>query len=183
MQELSELQTRFCHEYVVDFDKKAAAIRAGVNPVQAEHRSREWLKDPRMQAMIRELKHKVTLRSNISADWTLEKLRIIADTDITQILDLVLKWKGDREEWMNEFNALPQEVRYIVKSIKWGKYGPEIVPYDKLTAVTTLAKYFNLLTDRLEVTGPGGEPMKMIHEGMSLAEAAAAYASSIKGAA
>jgi Phage terminase, small subunit len=181
MNELTPLAERFCHEYVIDFKAKEAAIRAGCMPVQAEHSAARWLKDPRCQAMIRELKRQVTLRSNISADWALEKLRVIADQDITEILALVLQWKGDYEDWMTKFRALPPEVRACVKSIKWGKYGPEIVQHNSMDAVALIGKYFNLFTDKLEVTGPGGAPMKMIHEGMNLKEAAQAYAESIKG--
>lgn len=178
--ELNDQSRLFAAEYVIDFNGKAAAERAGV-PIQSrEYKAATWLRDPRIQALIRDHKHKVMLRSNISADWTLEKLRQLADTDITDILGLVLSYNGDREEFMTAFRALPDDVRASVKSVKWTKYGPEIIQHDKPQAIMAVGKYFGLFNDKLEITGAGGGAIQTVTTTMTPKEAADAYASQIK---
>lgn len=178
--ELSEQSRLFAAEYVVDFNGKAAAERVGVIQPQREYKASTWLRDPRIQALIREHKHKVMLRSNISADWTLEKLRQLAETDITDILGLILSYNGDRVQFMADFRALPADVRASVKSVKWTKYGPEIIQHDKPQAIMAVGKYFGLFNDKLEVTGPGGGAIQTITTSMTPKQAADAYAAQIK---
>lgn len=178
--ELTDQSRLFAAEYVVDFNGKAAAARVGVLGPQCEYKSTTWLRDPRIQALIREHKHKVALRSNISADWTLEKLRQLADTEITDILGLVLSYDGDKEKFMAAFRALPVDVRASVKSVKWTKYGPEIIQHDKPQAIMAVGKYFGLFNDKLEITGANGGAIETITTTMTPKQAADAYAAQIK---
>lgn len=178
--ELNDQSRLFAAEYVVDFNGKAAAERVGVPIPSREFKAAGWLRDPRIQALIREHKHKVALRSNISADWTLEKLRQLADTDITDILGLILSYNGDRVQFMADFRALPADVRASVKSVKWTKYGPEIIQHDKPQAIMAVGKYFGLFNDKLEITGAGGGAIQTVTTTMTPKEAADAYASQIR---
>ncbi|ATS92157.1 putative terminase small subunit [Sinorhizobium phage HMSP1-Susan] len=182
IQELSDLARRWCEEYIVDFNKKAAALRAGYPSHSAELKGNQNYNDPRCQALVYELKRRVSLRSNISADWTLERLRMIAEAEITPVLVLLAASK-DAATFAAHFQQLPDHVRAAVKSVKWGKYGPEIVLHDQLAATRDIGKYFGLFNDKIELTGPGGGPLQTITREMTPKEAADIYAQAIKGAA
>lgn len=178
--ELSDKSKAWCAEYIIDFNAKEAAIRVGVPAHQAEYFGANNKADVRCKALIYELKRRVSLRSEISADRTLELLRQIAETDITEVLEVVID-SPDMPTLMSRFKALPEAVRAAVKSVKWGKNGPEIIMHDKMAAILNVGKYFGLFNDRLEVSGPGGGAIPMITTTMTPKEAADAYAAALKG--
>lgn len=167
---LSERWKLFAVEYCIDFVVSRAAERAGVS-LPAAYR---MIGDPRIVAMIKEAKRKVSERVNISMDNTLEQLRMIANGDVVDVLDAL----GQVEpggSLADALRQLPIETRYAIKSIKYTRNGPEIVMHDKVAAVKMIGQYYGMFSDKIELTGPGGGPLEMITGAMSPKEAADAY--------
>lgn len=48
---------------------------------------------------------------------------------------------------------------HLLKKVKWGQWGPEIEIYDAHAAQALLARHHGLLTDKQEISGPGGGPI------------------------
>jgi phage terminase small subunit len=68
----------FAGEYLVDFDGKAAAIRAGYAPKAAKQTAHKLLKDPEVKAFVEKHRAKVAKRYEITADRVLQELASVA---------------------------------------------------------------------------------------------------------
>lgn len=176
---LGDMPRRFAEEYLIDFKAGPAALRAGY---AAMNEGYLLLTDPRIQALIKDGKRKISERVNISIDNTLEMLRRIAHGDITPVLR-TLADDGKGSTFIERFEALPDEVRACVKSIKWTKNGPEIILHDKIAALTLIGKYQGIFTDKSEtkLVGPNGGPVQVetINPEMDAKTAAEMYAATI----
>ena len=73
--ELSEKQKRFGREYMVDFDVRAAYVRAGYSEKSAQSAGSRLLRDPRMKAYIEELGVEAAERADLTIDSVLKNLR------------------------------------------------------------------------------------------------------------
>jgi phage terminase small subunit len=68
----------FVKEYLVDHNASQAAIRAGYAPKTAYSIGHELLKKPEIQAALKEENDKRDARTELSADWVLSRLKIVA---------------------------------------------------------------------------------------------------------
>lgn len=76
---LTDIQERFCHEYLVDLNGAAAARRAGSRAKNPGKQAWIWLQMPTVQARVQEL-HKARLaRTDIDAEYVLSHLREIVE--------------------------------------------------------------------------------------------------------
>lgn len=69
---LNEKQAIFCREYVVDYNGKQAAIRAGYAEGSAEVAASRLLSQDKVLSYVRELQAEQTKRLAISADWVVQ---------------------------------------------------------------------------------------------------------------
>ena len=76
---LTEKQKAFCREYVVDLNATRAAIRAGYSQKTARQIATENLSKPAIQEAIRVLQDERAERTQVDADFVVERLRAIAD--------------------------------------------------------------------------------------------------------
>jgi phage terminase small subunit len=72
---LTAKQARFVQEYLVDCNGAAAARRAGYSVHRADRQAQENLRKPAVAAAIAEAQAKRAERTQITADWVLERLR------------------------------------------------------------------------------------------------------------
>ena len=77
---------RFGHEYCIDYDPKAAAIRAGWSKESAQQAAYRLLKKPEVQQIIKE--HKASVRASciIKRDLVIEQLKVIAFSNLRDYL-------------------------------------------------------------------------------------------------
>ena len=77
---------RFGHEYCVDYDPKAAAIRAGWSKERAQQAAYRLLKKQEVQEIIEE--HKASVRASciIKRDLVIEQLKVIAFSNLRDYL-------------------------------------------------------------------------------------------------
>jgi hypothetical protein len=76
---LTEKQKAFCREYVVDLNATRAAIRAGYSQKTARQIATENLSKPAIQEAIKVLQDERAERTQVDADFVVERLRAIAD--------------------------------------------------------------------------------------------------------
>lgn len=168
---ISERARRFAEEYCIDFRTSRAEAAAGLMPGAGS----ALLKDPRIDALIREHKRKASERVQISIDSTLETFRLMRDIQIT---DYFAGPGSDASEMMYPLKPLAEwtiEMRLAVKSIKWTKFGPQLELHDKLAANTAIAKYYGLLVDKTDVRVTANVALETIDPTMTPQRAAEIY--------
>lgn len=80
-------QERFVHEYLVDLNGKAAAVRAGYSPRMAHSIANQNLNKPEIAEAIAAAQTARIERTDIDADWVLRRLVQEAKADLADILD------------------------------------------------------------------------------------------------
>lgn len=89
-EKMTDLQARFCEEYLIDLNAKAAFLRAGSKVKSysaATAGATEFMAYPHVQEYIAELQAERSERTKIDADWLLKRLAAEADADIADLYD------------------------------------------------------------------------------------------------
>lgn len=76
---LTAKQSLFVREYLVDLNATKAAIRAGYSQKTAEQIGHQLLQKTSVSAAVEKAMEKRSAKTELTADWVLEKLRIIID--------------------------------------------------------------------------------------------------------
>lgn len=84
---ISAKQDMFCREYIVDFNATKAAERAGYSKKAAGQQASRMLKDVKISSRLAELMEERAKRTEINADWVLQRAAAMASFDIRMILD------------------------------------------------------------------------------------------------
>lgn len=83
---LTDKQESFCREYIIDFNAKQAAIRAGYAEGSAEVQGWRLLSYVKVQNRLSQLKEERNKRMEINADYVLKRLVEIDQMDVMDIL-------------------------------------------------------------------------------------------------
>lgn len=153
---LTNKQTMWCHEYLVDLNATQAAIRAGYSEDAAKQQGYENLAKPYLKAKIQSMMDLRAERLEITADKVLVELAKIGFADVREIF-------GDGEELLtpSQFNdniaAAVQSIEVVTK-VSEDKDGKKTVDYvhkikmnDKKAALECLGKNLKLFTDKVDV--------------------------------
>ena len=154
--EFTEMQRRFCQEYIIDLDGPAAAIRAGYAPSRANAASNAMLKHPPVRDHVARLKGERSARTAVNADRVLRTMGEM--------------FFGDPVDLLNEHGGLklPHEMkpadRMMIQGIKIkrqigigedGKKIPEEIIEIKLASKETLGsllmRHLGMLNDKVTV--------------------------------
>ena len=130
-------QWRFAHEFCVDYDAKAAAIRAGYREKGAQQAAYYLLKKPKVQAIIDEHKAAVKASCVIRRDKVIEQLQRIAFARASDFM--TLNGNGSlRFKTKEEIGTGPETA--VIKLLKSNARGQTIglELEDKMTALETL---------------------------------------------
>ena len=151
---------RFAQEYIIDLNQTRAAIAAGYSKKGASVRGCELLKNRKVKALILKLKAKAADKANITAVDVLRELARLATVDTTQAFN--------PDGTLKAFNDIPEDLRRCISgvdyedSISLSADGLTAKPqikkirfWDKNVPLTNLAKYFKMLTDRIEENDNG----------------------------
>lgn len=87
MAKLTDKQSKFCQEYLIDLNGTKAAIRAGYSEKTANEQSTRLLAKVHIANHISELQSKMQKRTEITADMVVSELAKIAFFDIRKIFD------------------------------------------------------------------------------------------------
>lgn len=167
-QNLNEKQVRFCQEYIVDLNGTQAAIRAGYSEDSAASIASELLTKPKIQIYVQELFDQRAARTRATADFAISEIFHLISFDPSEVFD-------EENNCLKDIHRIPKNVRKSIASIEvfeefsgtGAKNNPkEFVGYtkkvkfwDKPKVVELLAKHLKLLTDKHEMSGPGGVPL------------------------
>jgi phage terminase small subunit len=73
MAQLTDMQEKFCEEYLVDLNMTQAAVRAGYSPAAAAAQASKLVDKPQVQERIQELKAVRSQKTSIDAEWVLRE--------------------------------------------------------------------------------------------------------------
>lgn len=152
---LSEKQLRFVAEYLIDLNATQAAIRAGYAEGSADVTGCRLLADARVLGEITRGKADCKARNHMTADAVLEELRILAKSDIGNVIT-----GGDgRTIEVRNLDELAPEVRRCIESVteKQTQHGSTITVklHSKIAALQMLFDHFGLSAPK-QVAHSGG---------------------------
>lgn len=108
---------------------------------------------PRVQNYIRVMRGESIKRTGLTVEY-LDGL--LAEMIETNIVDT---------EGIEDLKELPIETQRSIHSIEYGMYGRKLKSYSRLDLIKLAYQRFGALTDKKELSGPGGGPIEL--EGLS----------------
>lgn len=162
-EKLSPKQERFCEEYLTDLNATQAAIRAGYSQKTAGSQGGDLTQKPEIQAYIKELRQKQSLRTAITADRVLLELGKIAFSDMDDFA-IVENGKLSLIATSARKPGRSSVIKKITQSESEGKEGGSFSQglelHDKLKALELIGKHLKLFTEKHELSGPDGKPIE-----------------------
>lgn len=151
-------QEKFINGIVQGLNATKSALEAGYNPNTAAEMGSENLKKPHIQAEIQRRKSPIIAKADVKAEEIIKELKIIAFTDITEIVSIlnenVETLEGNRVEIpvikYKNTNKLTAEQKKCIKSIKPSRNGIIIEFHDKEKALELLAKHLGMFEEQQE---------------------------------
>lgn len=161
-------QKRFVEEYLIDLNATQAAIRAGYSAHTAEQTASRLLRNVKVQEAIAAAQQARSQRTEITQDRVLREIASLSFADIRQLFDSNGRLRSVHE--------LPDDVASAIASVdsyeEFAGSGDErrrigevrkIKLWDKVSALTLLAKHLGMLTEKREISGPNGGPQVMLY--------------------
>jgi phage terminase small subunit len=87
MSKLSDKQQRFCEEYLIDLNATQATIRAGYSEASADVQGSRLLANDKIIREIDRLKAERSEKTEINAQWVLQRLAAEATADVADLYD------------------------------------------------------------------------------------------------
>ena len=158
---LTPKQMRFVDEWLIDFNGKQAAIRAGYSAKTAEATAARLLRNVKVQAEISRRQKDLQRRTEVTQDRVVKELARIAFANIADYLhvETQTRTKDDGTEvtyqivMLSETEDLSVDQRAALANVKQSVNGVEIKLHDKIKALELLGRHIGMFTDKLEVKG------------------------------
>lgn len=159
---LSHMQRQFVEEYLIDLNASKAAARAGYSAKTAQRIGSELVRNPKVLTAVEEAMARRSSRTNITADRILQELARVAFFDIRKLYDQDgnLKKPADLDdETAAALSALETIEQLNAESGASPAFTKKIKTFDKISALTLAMRHLGMLRDKLEHSGPGGQPL------------------------
>ena len=157
---LTPKQMRFVDEWLIDFNGKQAAIRAGYSAKTAEATAARLLRNVKVQAEISRRQKDLQRRTEVTQERVVKELARVAFADATDYVQVETRIINRGEVKVpielavhKETAELSADQRAAIASIKQGANGVEIKLHDKIKALELLGRHIGMFTDKLEVKG------------------------------
>lgn len=166
---LTPKEKRFITEYLKDLNGTKAAIRAGYSTDQntASTQAHRLLTKANIRILVDEAMRKRAADAGLSAQYVINRMLEIDQLDVMDIIteDFRLRplvdWPVGWRRYLNGFEVVEmfeadkndpsgQKLAGSLKKIKWP---------DKTKNLELLGRHFGIFNDKLQVTGPGGQPL------------------------
>lgn len=134
---LNDKQIKFCEEYARTFNIKLSAVRAGYSKKSAHTAAWKIRQNPDCSRYIAWLKLRVSQKVFVEAVDIIDHYARIAFSDITDVCEV--------KDGMISIQDTDMIDGQIVKSIKKGRDGITVELYDKMTALSKLERYFDVM--------------------------------------
>lgn len=170
MAKLTEMQRKFCDEYLIDLNAKQAAIRAGYSERTAQEQASRLLSNVKVQDYLKKRKEDRIERTEITQDFVLRELYEIAcvkATDYARVIErqAMIEINGESvpltdadgkpimyrtvEPVLTE--ELTEAQKKALSVIKKGRDGFEIKPYSKVEALKLLGAHLGMWNKKGEL--------------------------------
>jgi phage terminase small subunit len=154
--QLTPKQQRFVGEYLIDLNASAAAIRAGYSAKAANQTGPRMLVNAGVAEAVKLGKAEHLARTELTADRVLAELGRIAFSNITNLFDEKGNFRPIHTLTAEQAAAIGA-FEVIKKNAEAGDGRIDVIHkirmLDKVRALEILAKYFGLLTERVEHGG------------------------------
>lgn len=155
---LTAKQSRFVDEYLVDLNATQAAIRAGYSAKTASSQGERLLRNVEVQKALAARMQDRQKRTQVDADYVLQRLIEIDQMDVLDIMDdqmqlkPVSQWPRVWRQYLSGFDLAEmfegrgeeRDMVGILKKIKWP---------DKVKNLELLGRHFGMFKDKLELGG------------------------------
>lgn len=156
---LTAKQIRFVDEWLIDFNGKQAAIRAGYSAKTAEATAARLLRNVKVQAEISRRQKDLQRRTEVTQERVVKELACVAFADATDYVQVETRTavKNDGPELsyqtvtLKNTAELSPEQRAAIAGIKQGANGVEVKLHDKIKALELLGRHIGMFNDKLEV--------------------------------
>jgi len=158
---------RFCQEYIIDLNGAKAAVRAEYSEKTARTQASLLLTKVDISERVAELKEIRSERTVITQDMVLKELKILAQSDIQDYLEVVKQYPGSKDGRLKlkMFAEMKGNATRAIKSIteRITKDGVQLsfTLHSKTPAVELLARHLGMLIERHEIAGEDGGPIKI----------------------
>ena len=171
---LTAKQARFVDEYMVDLNATQAAIRAGYSAKTAADIGRQLLRKTPVAGAIAERQRAVSERTGVTAERVIEELAKIGFANMKDYMRVGV----DGDPYL-DFSALTRDQaaalsEVTVEDFKDGRGEDardvrrvKFKLHDKRAALVDLGKHLGLFKDKVELTGPNGDPLRVLFEQIS----------------
>lgn len=162
---MTDKESAFIHEYLVDLNATQAAIRAGYSPKTAKQTASRLLSKANVAAALATRKAKQLTRADLSASRVLEELRRLAFSDIRGLFDATGNLKPLHTLNEDEAAAIAS-MEVVVKNAQAGDGHMDTIHkikvWDKTRALEMLAKHFALLVERVQIEDEDGRIARLL---------------------
>lgn len=168
---LTDKESRFVEEYLVDCNAAKAARKAGYSGRSAKEIGYENLTKPHLAAAIRAGLDMIAARCEVSAEKVMRELASIGFSNISY-------FEIDDEGYLTLTEGAPAEAIKAIQNVKRKRivkddgtviYETEYRLWDKIQALTLLGKKLKLWVERIETENPQDEVyrhlLKQLKEG------------------
>jgi len=170
---LTPKQMRFVDEWLIDFNGKQAAIRAGYSAKTAEATAARLLRNVKVQAEISRRQKDLQRRTEISQDRVVKELARIAFADATDYACVETLTYENEDGTVSpvqivspkDTDTLSDDQRAAIAGIKHGANGIEVKLHDKIKALELLGRHIGMFNDKLSLSGTDGGPLTFRWEG------------------
>ena len=135
---LTPKQMRFVDEWLIDFNGKQAAIRAGYSAKTAEATAARLLRNVKVQAEISRRQKDLQRRTEVTQDRVVKELACVAFADASVVC-------------VTDFDNLTEDQRAAIQGIKPTNFGWEIKLCDKIKALELLGRHIGMFNDKLDI--------------------------------
>lgn len=155
---------KFCVEYIVDRKGGPAWVRAGGSAKSADSQASRLLRNAKVKAEINRLIKEQEERTKLNGDRVLKELWLLGTVDISEAYD--------DDGAIKKLKDMPETVRRAIAGVEVEElfegsgenriqvgFTSKVKLFDKPRCLEMLAKHFVLLTDKHEISGPGGGPI------------------------
>lgn len=156
--ELTEKQKRFCLEYIKDLNATQAAIRTGYSANTAQEQGSRLLSNVMAQHYICQLNDKRIKRLEIDADFVLDELYKIANSDIGEMFneDGTVKLISEIPKYLRKAISSFEVVETFEKEGRhkvWTGQIRKVKLWSKDKSLENLGRHLKLFVDKVEHQG------------------------------
>lgn len=168
LEPLTALQAAFVREFIEDEDYRAAALRAGCDPLELDEQLRTMLFEPHVAHAIEQAKAQRKQRAALSKEAVLHEMSFLSHSSIDhyEISDSgqVTLAPGAPHGAMRAIKSIKRKTRTRREKdgTSYTEYDVELTLWDKPTPLRLMGKQIGLFPDKVEVTGKDGKPIETV---------------------